>query len=105
VFTEQVLATQKTDNVTDIKTETAQPAPVVLTPAMVTEGFMAAQRASTKASLDAQPKKQIRLPAARKNDPQYEVVGINGYNYQIKRGVEVMVPQAVYDLLVEAQLI
>ena len=63
-------------------------------------------RASTKSMLDAQPKKQIRLRKNEdKNAPNYETVCINGHTFQIMRGVEVEVPETVYDILDEAGLI
>lgn len=66
-------------------------------------------RMDTKAMLDAQPKKSIRLKAGSKmpglKEPNYETVCVNGYIYQIMKGVEVQVPQTVYDILDEAGLI
>lgn len=60
---------------------------------------------ATKAALDAMPKAWIRLPKAGKDDPNFETVQINGYTYQIQRGVDVEVPQLVKDILVEGELI
>lgn len=60
---------------------------------------------SIKAQLDAQPKFRVRLPAARKGDAPFEVVGINGYNIQIKKGETVEIPESVYMILQEAQLV
>jgi hypothetical protein len=72
---------------------------------MVTESYMQGIQQSTKAILDAQPQREIRLMAARKGELNFEIVGVNGYNFQIQRGVAVKVPQTVYDILVEANLI
>lgn len=66
---------------------------------------MVSMRQTTKMLLDAQPKQRVRLVAAAKDAPNFETVQINGYTYQIKRGVEVEVPQTVYDALEEANLI
>jgi hypothetical protein len=82
-----------------------QAAPEVKVEERVTEGFMNRVKLSTKQQLDAQPKHTIRLPNAKKNDPNYEIVGVNGYNYQIKRGESVQVPETVFNILVEAELI
>ena len=68
----------------------------------VTDAFMKDIEQSTKAALDAQPKRTIRLVKAGKNESNYETVQINGYTFQIRRGDEVQVPQTVYDILAEA---
>ena len=55
-----------------------------------------------KAILDKEPKKTIRLPLLKdKNSMNYVPVCINGYIYQVQRGVEVEVPKPVADLLAE----
>lgn len=55
-----------------------------------------------KAILDKEPKKTIRLPFLKdKNAMNYVPVCINGYIYQVQRGVEVEVPKPVADLLEE----
>jgi hypothetical protein len=36
--------------------------------------------------------------------PNFETVQINGYTYQIQKGVEVEVPEEVYNVLVRAGL-
>jgi hypothetical protein len=79
--------------------------PSTVTPQMITEGFMQQVRQSTKDLLAAQQKFTIRLSPAKKNEPKYEIVGVNGYNYQIERGKSVEVPETVYNILVEAELI
>lgn len=61
--------------------------------------------AKTKDMLDAQPKFAIRIPAAKKGELPYQIVGINGYNYQIMKGVEVKVPETVYRILQESDVI
>lgn len=65
----------------------------------------AEQKQSIKQILDAQPKFRVRLPAPRKGDSPFEVVGINGYNIQIKKGESVEVPESVYMILQDAQII
>lgn len=62
-------------------------------------------RMETKRLLDMQPKKTVRLRGAGKGEPNYETVCVNGYIYQIMRGIEVPVPQTVYDILDEAGII
>lgn len=55
-----------------------------------------------KGILDKEPKKTIRLPNLKdKNASNYVPVCINGYIYQVQRGVEVEVPKPVADLLEE----
>lgn len=66
---------------------------------------MAAIRNNTRAMLDLQPKVSVRLPKSDKNAPNFETVQINGHTFQIMRGTDVMVPQAVKDILVEANII
>jgi hypothetical protein len=84
-------------------------APVIGAPTVpsrrVTEADMTRDKLSTKAALDAMPKRSVRLVPAAKDQPNYETVQINGYTYQIKRGVEVQVPSLVYEILEEANLI
>jgi hypothetical protein len=79
--------------------------PATTTPADITSTYMRDRQLTTKHMLDLQPKHRVRLTAAKKGEPNYEVVGVNGYNFQIKRGVEVEVPETVYNLLVNAELI
>lgn len=71
----------------------------------VTEADMTRIRMNTKAALDAQPKVQVRLPKATKTEPNFETVQINGYTYQIMRGQDVMVPLAVREILIEANIL
>lgn len=58
----------------------------------------------TKALLDAQPKRTVRLRQNPKGQVQLPdaFVGVNGWNYQLQRGKDIPVPQTVYDLLVDA---
>jgi hypothetical protein len=60
----------------------------------------------TKAQLDQQEKSRVRI-RKDKNDkgPNYETVQVNGYTFTIMKGVDVMVPQTVRDILVEAGII
>lgn len=53
-----------------------------------------------KAKLDKCPKVKIKIPIDKQNPKDKEVcVRINGYIYQIQRGVEVSVPAPVKKLL------
>ncbi len=52
--------------------------------------------------LNLQPKKVIRLRKAGKGEQQFAECWVNGYKFEIARGVEVEVPQTVHDLLAEA---
>ena len=53
-----------------------------------------------KKLLDKEPKKKVRLPLLKdKNALNYVPVCINGYIYQVKRGVEVEVPDYVAEVL------
>lgn len=64
-------------------------------------------RLTTKQALDAQPKVRVKLPMPRNivsDKPQYVIVGVNGHNYMIQCGKEVMVPQTVYDILAESDV-
>ena len=59
----------------------------------------------TAKALAAQPKRTVKL---RKDNnpkaPNYETVQINGYTYMIQKGVEVEVPEEVYNILTRAGL-
>ena len=62
----------------------------------------------TKAALDKQPKHRVRIRLDRDADPKapnFETVCINGLLYQIKKGVEVEVPETVWHVLSESGLI
>lgn len=61
---------------------------------------------SVKANLDKCPKEKVKIPVneLNKSDDSVEV-SINGYVYQIKRGVEVEVPKPVKKLLERANII
>jgi hypothetical protein len=63
-----------------------------------------AARLSTKQQLDREPKRKVRLRKPGPGESQLgdETVCLNGYIYQIQRGVEVEVPQSIYDILDEA---
>ena len=71
----------------------------------VTDSEMAEIRENTARELNKQPKRTVRL---RKDPhpkaPNYETVQINGYTYQIQKGVDVEVPDEVYQILVRAGL-
>lgn len=74
--------------------------------AETTEAQMAEMVEDTAAGLSEQPKKSVRLYQAPETSTQAtladEVVQVNGHTYQIKRGVEVEVPETVYDVLVQS---
>jgi hypothetical protein len=74
--------------------------------AQVTEAQMDAMTADTAEALSGQPTKTVRLYQAPETSPEGtlpdEVVQINGHTYQIKRGVEVEIPETVHDVLVQA---
>ncbi|MBR2070402.1 MAG: hypothetical protein IJ981_03145 [Clostridia bacterium] len=50
--------------------------------------------------LKEEAKKTVRLPKAKDDrDLDYVPVCVNGYIFQVKRGVEVKVPATVYNIL------
>lgn len=49
-----------------------------------------------------QPKVKIKLPLDRHNKEDY-FVAINGYTFQIKRGVEVSVPKCVAEVIEQSE--
>lgn len=54
---------------------------------------------TARQKLDAMPKKSIEIPIDPLNpNDKLAIVGINGVVYSIPRGIEVEVPQAVYDV-------
>jgi hypothetical protein len=53
------------------------------------------ERQKLQAAIDAG--KQVQWP--------FETVNINGYTFQIQRGEEVEVPESVYEILLQANLI
>jgi hypothetical protein len=56
---------------------------------------------TTKQLLDLQPKRNVRLPKQQDpKEPNYETVQINGYTYTIMKGVDVELPEEVYNILV-----
>lgn len=71
----------------------------------VLESDMVNMKNTTKAALDAMPKMPVRLVARPKDQLNFETVQVNGYTIQIQRGVQVEVPQLVYELLENANLI
>lgn len=71
----------------------------------LSEQELSAITANTGAILAKQPKVKIRLRKEEdKKAPNFETVQINGYTYQIMKGVDVEVPQTVVDILKEAGL-
>jgi hypothetical protein len=84
------------DNKTDETAETAAPVKAQ----QISEAEMAQIRENTGKALALQPKRSIRLPKlAHPKAPNYETVQINGYTYTIMRGVDVEVPDEVYQIL------
>ena len=77
----------------------------IVAPTLTSED-MAKLTLSTKEQLDKQPKRKIRI---RKDPnpkaPNYETCQVNGYTYTIMKGVDVEVPETVYDILSEAGII
>lgn len=43
-------------------------------------------------------KVELMVPRGGKNERDYIIIGLNGYNYKIKRGVPVMVPPGVKEI-------
>lgn len=64
------------------------------------------QELSVKAALDAQPKVRLRLyqvpPDSTDKQLPDEFVQVNGHGYLLKRGVDLEVPQTVYEILVQS---
>jgi len=58
---------------------------------------------STAEVLRKSPKEKIMIPVDKLNEhDSYVLVGINGWNFQIQRGVPVVLPVQVVDLLADA---
>jgi hypothetical protein len=80
------------------------------TPASLSDEQLSAEaqartdRMRTKALLDAQPKRKIRLRQAPNGQPKLPdaFVGVNGHNFQLQRGIDIDVPETVFELLYEA---
>jgi hypothetical protein len=71
----------------------------------ISEAEMNEIRENTGRELAKQPKRMIRLRKdTNPKAPNFETVQINGYTYQIQTGVEVEVPEEVYNVLVRAGL-
>lgn len=73
------------------------------TPA-VSDAEMQAVTRRTADILAKQKKRKVRLRQTTGTEPRLpdETVCINGHIYQIKRGIEVEVPQSVYEVLEQA---
>lgn len=54
------------------------------------------------AKLALQPKRKVRIPFRDDIKQKFVMVWVNGHSFQIARGVDVEVPQTVYEILVEA---
>ncbi len=73
--------------------------------AEMSEAEMEAIAKDTGEALAAQPKVKVKLyqvPDSESKKLPDETVQINGYTYVIKRGVEVEVPESVYEVLEHA---
>lgn len=67
------------------------------------DGQLTALGRETATKLDAMPKHKVLIPVKELNPHDTTaVVGINGWNIQIKRGVPVILPDAVIGLLYDA---
>lgn len=74
-------------------------------PVMITEAEMLRLKEETAELLALEPKRRIRLQkSTNPKAPNYETVQINGYLFQIMRGVDVEVPEGVYQILVQSGL-
>lgn len=74
--------------------------------AQVTDAQMQQDTELTAQTLREEPKKTVMLSpadAASGTSLSDVTVNVNGHTYQIKRGVEVEVPQTVYNVLVDAR--
>lgn len=88
-------------------------------PAKVTDAVLDKGAKSVGAQLAKQKKHKVKLylsvedrqkleaaeNAGKKVQWPFETVSINGYTYQIQRGKEVEVPEAVYEVLSNANII
>lgn len=86
---------------------------------VITEKEMAEAEKTTAQLLKDQPKVKIRiflpkdekdkLEAAKESGKKvewpFEIVSVNGHNFQIQKGIEVEVPQTVAEILEQAGLI
>lgn len=54
------------------------------------------------AALRAEPKRMVRIPIREGQKQRFSEVWVNGHPFQIMRGVDVEVPQTVYEILVNA---
>jgi hypothetical protein len=73
--------------------------------AEMSEAQMEAIARDTGEALAAQPRVKVKLyqvPDSESKKLPDETVQINGYTYVIKRGVEVEVPESVYEVLKHA---
>ncbi len=74
--------------------------------AVSTEAELAAVTTQTATALADQPRRKVRLYQVPKGSTDRklpdETVCVNGHIYQIQRGVEVEVPQTVFEVLEQA---
>ena len=96
---EQQLKQQKPNRVTDAQLDQASNA----------IGKALAKQKKVRVKLYLSTEEQQKLKAAeeagKKVQWPFETVNINGYTYQIQRGVEVEVPESVYEVLSQANII
>jgi hypothetical protein len=65
------------------------------------------KKVKVKLYLSTEDRQKLEAAVAAKKNVQwpYETVQINGYTYQIQRGKEVEVPESVYEVLSQANII
>jgi hypothetical protein len=60
---------------------------------------------TTSEMLARQPKRTVRIPVRDDVKQRFVMVWVNGHSFQIMRGVDVDVPESVYNILVESAYI
>lgn len=72
-------------------------------------GELLAKQKKVKVKLHLPTQERQKLEAARAAGQKvhwpFETVNINGYTYQLQRGVEVEVPESVYEVLSQSNII
>lgn len=71
----------------------------------LTEKIMKEESKKIGEKLNEQPKVKVKVKASGKDDKAPVPVGINGYIYQVPKGVYVEVPEQVAQILEEADYI
>ena len=95
-----------TEEVSGLKDTVAKQAKAIegLTPAKPVYKNSDKSTRDARESLHSQPKVKINIPATE-SEKDDVVVQINGYAFQIKRGVDVEVPEAVVQVLENAKIL